>query len=424
MPELTGTRLGRYSLEERLGHGGMSDVFLGSEERMQRKVAIKVVGSSHSDYIERFHREAQAISTLEHAHILPAYDYGEQGPWPYRVMTYIDHGTLRERLLQGRLSLEETGMLLEQIAGALQFAHDQGIIHRDIKPSNILLRDNHYAYLADFGLAKSLEEGSTIKRTGNLLGTPEYMAPELAEGPATTSSDLYALGILLYQMLTGQLPFTGETPIAVYWKQIRDDPPPPTQINPVIPRAVERVILRTLEKPPGQRYQSANELVQAYLNAITFPDQVEEVERSSRPQAARRAGKEIETPALPVEAGKLILPNNPAAPPSATAPKRRAGRRMLPTAMRRRSSLSAPALPPLEPLSSMQLQDFSPGVSQEQRERSGRIRRGRQAVSSQRIHRRNPVLPSIIIKGILYLVIGLFAGPFTYLANHSTSRLR
>ena len=424
MPELTGTRLGRYSLEERLGHGGMSDVYLGYDERMQRKVAIKVVGSSHSDYIERFHREAQAISTLEHAHILPAYDYGEQGPWHYIVMPYIDHGTLRERLLQGPLSLEETGMLLEQIAGALQFAHDQGIIHRDIKPSNILLRDNHYAYLADFGLAKSLEEGSTITQTGNLLGTPEYMAPELAEGPATTSSDLYALGILLYQMLTGQLPFTGETPIAVYWKQIRDDPPPPTQINPVIPRAVERVILRALEKPPGQRYQSANELVQAYLNAITFPDQVEEVERSSRPQAARRAGKEIETPALPVEAGKLILPNNPAAPPSATAPKRRAGRRMLPTAMRRRSSRSAPALPPLEPLSSMQLQDFSPGVSQEQKERPGRIRRGRQAVSSQRIRRRNPVLLSIIIIGILLLVIVLIAVPFTYFANQSNARLQ
>ena len=430
MPELTGTRLGRYSLEERLGRGGMSDVYLGYDERMQRKVALKVVGSSHSDYIERFHREAQAISTLEHAHILPAYDYGEQGPWHYIVMPYIEHGTLRDRLLQGPLSLEETGMILEQIAGALQFAHDQGIIHRDIKPSNILLRDNHYAYLADFGLAKSLEAGSTITQTGNLLGTPEYMAPELAEGPATTSSDLYALGILLYQMLTGQLPFTGETPVAVYWKQIRDDPPPPTQLNPVIPRAVERVILRALEKQPGQRYQSANELVQAYLNAITFPDQVEEVERSSSPQTAQRAGKVIETPALPVEAGKLILPNNPVAAPSATTPKRRAGRRMLPNAMRRRYSRSAPALPPLEPLSPMQLQDFSPGVSQEpgisreQREQPVRIRRRRRAVGSQRIRRRNPVLLSIIIIGILLLVIVLIALPFTYFANQSNARLQ
>ncbi|MFL5660718.1 MAG: protein kinase domain-containing protein, partial [Ktedonobacteraceae bacterium] len=404
--------------------GGMSDVYLGYDERLQRKVAIKVVGSSHADYIERFHREAQAISTLEHAHILPAYDYGEQGPWHYIVMPYIEHGTLRDRLLQGPLSLEETGMILEQIAGALQFAHDQGIIHRDIKPSNILLRDNHYAYLADFGLAKSLEEGSTITQTGNLLGTPEYMAPELAEGPATISSDLYALGILLYQMLTGQLPFTGETPIAVYWKQIRDDPPPPAQINPVIPRAVERVILRALEKQPSHRYQSANELVQAYLNAITFPDQVEKVERFSSPQAAWRAGKEMETPALPVEAGKLILPNNPVAAPSATAPTRRAGRRMLPNAMRRRYSRPASALPPLEPLSPMQLQDFSPGAGQEQRERPVRIGRGRRAASSQRLRRRNPVLLSIIIIGILLLIIVLIAVPFTYFANQSNARLQ
>src|SRR3984893_18010757 len=275
MPELTGTRLGRYSLEERLGHGGMSDVYLGYDERMQRKVAIKVVGSIHSDYIERFHREAQAISTLEHAHILPAYDYGEQGPWHYLVMPYIDHGTLRERLLQGPLSLEETGVLLEQIAGALQFAHDQGIIHRDVKPSNILLRDNHYAYLADFGLAKSLEGGYTIPQTGNLMGTPEYMAPELTEGPATTSSDLYALGILIYEMVTGQVPFSAETPIAVYWKQLRDQPVPPSQINPAIPPSIEHVILRALDKVPHRRYSSPNELAQAYIEALTFPNRVE-----------------------------------------------------------------------------------------------------------------------------------------------------
>src|SRR5947209_16793186 len=298
MPGLAGTTLGRYSIVDRLGRGGMSEVYLVYDERMQRNVAIKVVSGIHAEYLERFHREADAISMLEHAHILPALVYGEQEPWHYMVMPYIEHGTLRDRLVRGTLSLEEAGIILEQVASALQFAHDEGIIHRDIKPSNILLRDDHYAYLSDFGLAKSVEGGSTITQTGNLLGTPEYMAPELAEGPATTSSDLYALGILLYQMLTGQLPFTGETPIAVYWKQIRDDPPLPTQLNPVIPRAVERVILRALEKQPGQRYQSANELVQAYLNAITFPDQVEEVERSSSPQTAQRAGKVIETPAL------------------------------------------------------------------------------------------------------------------------------
>jgi len=263
MSGLEGTTLGRYHILERLGRGGMSDVYLAHDESMNRDVAIKVVGSVHSDYLERFHREAEAIGMLNHPHILPAYDYGEHGPWHYMVMPLISNGTLRDLLQDGPLSLEQAAMLLEQIAGALQFAHDQGIVHRDIKPSNILMRDEHYAYLADFGLAKSLEEGSTITQSGNLLGTPEYMAPELADGPATTSSDLYALSVMLYQMVTGEVPFSGETPIAVYWKQLRDEPPPPSQVNPAIPPAVEYVLLRALDKDPTHRYQTADELVQA-----------------------------------------------------------------------------------------------------------------------------------------------------------------
>src|SRR5437588_8582902 len=189
-------------------------------------------------------------------------------------MPYIGHGTLRDLLINDPLTLEETGALLEQVTEALQFAHNQGIIHRDIKPSNILMRDDHYVYLADFGLAKTLEGGSTITQTGNLLGTPEYMAPELADGPATTSSDLYALGILLYQMVTGQLPFSGETPIAVYWKQLQDLPIRPSHINPDVPPAIEQVIMKALDKKPQRRYQSAKELAEAYINALTFPNEV------------------------------------------------------------------------------------------------------------------------------------------------------
>src|SRR5256885_8119372 len=243
MPGLAGIKIGHYRLREQLGRGGMSEIYLADDVRIEREVAVKIVSSRHADYIERFRREADTITTLHHPHILPALDYGEQEPWHYLVMPYIAHGTLRDRLANGPLTLEETGALLEQIAEALQFAHNQGIIHRDIKPSNILMRDDHYVYLADFGLAKTLEGGSTVTQTGNLLGTPEYMAPELADGPATTSSDLYALGILLYQMVTGQLPFSGETPIAVYWKQLRDLPIPPSKVNPAIPRAIEYVIL-------------------------------------------------------------------------------------------------------------------------------------------------------------------------------------
>ncbi len=268
MPGLVGNKLGRYRLQRLLGHGGMSEVYLAYDERMHRDVAIKVVSSSHVDYIERFQREAGAISNLHHNHILPAFDYGAQEPWHYLVMPYIEHETLSERLERGPLTLEEAGEMLSQIASGLQYAHEHGIVHRDIKPSNILLRDDHYAYLADFGLAKATNGADGVTRTGVLLGTPEYMAPELADGPASMSSDLYALGISLYEMVTGRLPFTGDTPLAVYLRQLHDPPIPPSRLNPAIPHEVEQVILRALDKDPRRRFQTPQELAQAYLQAV------------------------------------------------------------------------------------------------------------------------------------------------------------
>jgi serine/threonine protein kinase len=434
MPGLTGTRLGRYIIQERLGRGGMSEVYLAYDESMHRNVAIKVVSSSHADYMERFHREAEAIGRLDHAHILPAYDYGEQEPWHYMVMPFIELGTLRDRLLEGPLSLEEVGILFEQVASALQFAHDQGIIHRDIKPSNILLRDDHYAYLSDFGLAKSVEGGSTITQTGNLLGTPEYMAPELSEGPATTSSDLYALGILLYQMVVGQVPFSGETPIAVYWKQIRDEPPPPSQINPAIPRSIERVILRALEKQPGRRYQTANELAQAYINALTFPDQIEEEEiaisSSLHETMPWEVGQErLARPGAPfhtsVQEGRLVLPNSPVAAPSAIpSQRRRFARRAVPNIVRRRSGRLAPPTPhPLETLTPTAMRDFVPAQPENQAAQAQPYSPRRRRPASTRRNRRNPVLISLIVMGFLLLAVFLIAIPFTYLANKTNTQL-
>src|SRR5579863_9329349 len=177
---LEGTRLGRYRLMRRLGRGGMSEVYLANDELMHRDVAVKVVSSAHTEYVERFQREAEAIGRLQHDHILPAYDFGEQPPWHYLVMPYIDHYTLLDKLREGPLALDYAGELLAQTAAALQYAHDHGVIHRDIKPSNILMRDDHFVYLADFGLARSVEGGDRLTQTGVLLGTPEYMAPELA----------------------------------------------------------------------------------------------------------------------------------------------------------------------------------------------------------------------------------------------------
>lgn len=275
MGELEGTTLGRYRLQHCIGRGGMSEVYLATDEYMQRDVALKLVDSNHADYSERFQREVQTIGRLSHSHILPAFDYGEQGPWQYLVMPYVEHGTLRELLASGPLSLEEAGAILEQIASALQFAHDHGIIHRDIKPSNILLDSQRHVYLADFGLAKVLGKNTEITQGDYLLGSPEYMAPELVDEPASTSSDIYALGIVLYEMLTGRVPFKGATPLGVCWKHLQEQPLYPSLLNPAIPHPIEQVILCTLEKDPHRRFKSARALVHAYKSALKVAQQPE-----------------------------------------------------------------------------------------------------------------------------------------------------
>ena len=247
MMELDISTLKHYTILSRLARGGMSIIYLAHDEQ-QRTVAIKVVSGGNDEYAARFQHEVAALQALGHEYILPVIDYGEHGLWHYCVMPYIEGGTLRERLAQGPLSQQEAGEVLAQVASAVQFAHDHGILHRDIKPSNILMKDKQHVYLADFGLAKGVEEVSDLTLTGCLMGTPDYMAPELAERPATTSSDIYALGVVLYQMLTGSVPFKASTPMAVYYKHIQEQPLPPSQINPAISPQVEQVVLRALEK--------------------------------------------------------------------------------------------------------------------------------------------------------------------------------
>src|SRR6266487_2546512 len=169
MLQLQENRLAHYIIQRRLARGGMSEVYLAHDEHTQRPVAIKVVHYSDDDYFVRFQREVKTLATLIHEHILPIIEYGKQASWHYYVMPYSEHGTLRDLVAQGPLSEAEAGSILEQIASALQFAHDHGILHRDIKPSNILLKDEHHVYLADFGLAKEMEEVSGLTQTGCLI---------------------------------------------------------------------------------------------------------------------------------------------------------------------------------------------------------------------------------------------------------------
>lgn len=327
MPGLEGTSLGRYRLKRRLGRGGMAEVYLATDERMQRDVAVKIVSSNQAEFAERFSREAQAMGNLHHDHLLPAYDVGEQEPWHYLVMPYIAPGTLSDFLksTQGPLDLAYAGELLQQMASGLQYAHQRGLIHRDIKPSNILLRDEHYVYLADFGLARALEGGGDLTQTGTLLGTPEYMAPELAEGPAGKSGDIYALAIVLYQMITGRVPFRGETAISVFWKQMREVPLPPSHYNLKIPKAVDSVLMRALDKDPAQRYPTPLALSQAYQQAISGLEEMPALYNTevmdATPATPVQQPVQRETPRPPTPQEKLYLPGERGVPAS-PAPRR------------------------------------------------------------------------------------------------------
>jgi serine/threonine protein kinase len=269
MKGLEGTTLGRYELRRCVARGGMSEVYLGYDRYVRRRIAVKVLYGSDELFVRRFEREALAIGTLSHDHILPLYDFGQQRPWYYLVMPYVEGGTLRDYLLRKQwLSLEEAGHFLEQIASALQHAHDHGVVHRDVKPSNILLRPDGHVYLADFGLARAKMEAESYHQGGNIVGTPEYMAPEQSNGFNDYRSDIYSLGIILYQMLTGQVPFSGDSPVTVSLKHMQTQPQPPSQINSKIPSSIEEVMLKALAKEPDERYQEASAFSFAYRKSF------------------------------------------------------------------------------------------------------------------------------------------------------------
>ena len=248
----------------------MSDVYLAFDERLQREVAIKLVSDDQPEATQRLQHEIRTLRTLSHEHMVPLLDHGTHEGSHYLVMPYLKQGTLRDRLARGRLTQEEAGHILVQVTRALHYAHTQGIVHRDLKPSNMLLDGtlHPHVYLADFNLAKAVGKGSDLTQTGIVIGTPAYMAPELIEKPESVSSDIYALGVVLYRMLTGRVPFSGSSPLAVLWKHAHEVPVPPSSLHPAISAPVEQVILRALQKDPQHRFPSAEALAKAYTHAL------------------------------------------------------------------------------------------------------------------------------------------------------------
>jgi len=267
-----GVSVGPYLIIEQIGRGGMAAVYKAYEDSLARHVAIKVLPeffAEEKEYRVRFQVEAVAVAKLRHLNIVSVFAYGEENGQPYIVSEFMDGGTLAERL-EGALPVESVIPLLEPIASALDYAHSQGVLHRDIKPSNIMMvGEQSTPVLTDFGLAKILES-DTITLTGQVLGTPEYMAPELCAGEeAGPSADVYSLGVVAYQMLTGRVPFKGNTPGATIISQIHDPLPPPQEVNPDLPPAVAAVLDKVLAKVPEDRYQSAGDFVSALAAATT-----------------------------------------------------------------------------------------------------------------------------------------------------------
>lgn len=269
---MAGQMVGPYELIEEVGRGGMAAVYRARQPNMNRFVAVKVIYrsiASDSKALERFKREAELVAQMEHPHILPVYDYNGENDPPYIVMRYLPTGTLRDVMTREQLPMGEIAYLLGQVASALDYAHKKGIVHRDIKPSNIMIDGEGNAFLTDFGIARMVESSQGLTGTGIAVGTPGYMAPEQGMGNATDArADVYALGVMVYELLTGTMPFVAETPMGVVLKHISEPVPDILLANPNLPPMVSDVIKRAMSKKAEDRYPTAGEFARAFQTSL------------------------------------------------------------------------------------------------------------------------------------------------------------
>ena len=303
----TGKMLGKYEIGELVGQGGMAQVYKGRHPALKRDVAIKLIHSylvHREGFIERFQREAQLVAALRHPNIVQVYDLDTHAGVYYMVMEYINGITLSARLEEMRkqnqlFSLPEAGDLILALCDPLEYAHTQGMVHRDVKPGNVMFTPKGQPVLTDFGLAK-IVGGTTTTASGLIVGTPMYMSPEQAYGlSGDARSDIYALGVILFELVTGRVPFQGDTPLSIIFKQVNEPLPFARQINARVPEAIEQIIIKSTAKKPEERYQSCAEMATA-LRAVRLvrevPAELPLATQIARPQPVSQATASPPTP--------------------------------------------------------------------------------------------------------------------------------
>ena len=256
----------RYVLISHLARGGMADVWVAEDRLLGRRVAVKILHdqfASSESFVERFRREAQSAANLTHHNIVAVHDWGEDDSTYFMVMELVEGRNLRDVLRnEGALLPRRVTEIGVEVATALGVAHGQGLVHRDIKPANVLLTPDGAVKVADFGIARAWDDSEQLTRTGAVIGTATYFSPEQAQGmPADARSDIYSVGVVMYELLTGTPPFSGESPVAVAYQHVQQPPTPPSSIDPNVPPGLEAVVLKAMAKDPDLRYQSAAELI-------------------------------------------------------------------------------------------------------------------------------------------------------------------
>ncbi|HEY5251703.1 MAG TPA: Stk1 family PASTA domain-containing Ser/Thr kinase, partial [Acidimicrobiales bacterium] len=267
IPETPGPRVfsGRYELNHLIARGGMAEVYRAHDRLLDRPVALKVLFPELSvdrSFVERFRREAQAAANLSHPNIVPVFDWGEDTGTYFIVMEFVDGRPLSSILkTAGPLAADRTAEIAAPVAAALGYAHKHGVVHRDVKPGNVLITDDGQVKVTDFGIARAVNTEESLTQTGAVMGTATYFSPEQAEGMGVDArTDIYSLGVVLFEMVTGRPPFLGDTPVAVASKHVRDHPPLPRELNPSIPPTFEAIILKAMDKNPDNRYATSEDL--------------------------------------------------------------------------------------------------------------------------------------------------------------------